>query len=84
MNNKVLVKLYVPTIEKKFDIWIPLNKRVCNVIALCVKAVNEFSRGYYKPEKLPTLYDRETAQAYDVNQTIIETNIRNGTELIMM
>jgi len=84
MNNKVIVKLYVPTIEKKFDIWIPLNKRVCNVIMLCVKAVNEFSRGYYKPDKLPTLYDKETAIPYDVNLTIRETTIRNGTELILM
>lgn len=84
MNNKVLVKLYVPTIEKKFDIWLPLNKRVCNVIMLCVKAVNEFSRGYYKPDKLPILYDKETAVPYDVNLTVRETTIRNGTELILM
>ncbi len=84
MNNKVLVKLYVPTIEKNFDIWIPLNKRVCNVIMLCVKAVNEFSRGYYKPDKLPILYDRETAKPYDVNLIVKDTTIRNGTELILM
>jgi hypothetical protein len=83
-SNKVLVKLYVPTIEKKFDVWIPLNKRVCNVIMLCVKAVNEFSRGYYKPDKLPIIYDRETAEPYDVNLIVRDTTIRNGTELIMM
>ena len=51
---------------------------------LCVKAVNEFSRGYYKPDKLPALYDRETAIPYDVNLTVRETTIRNGTELILM
>ena len=44
--NKILVKLYVPKLEKQFDIWIPLNKRVYNVITLLVKAVNDFSRGY--------------------------------------
>lgn len=84
MNNKVLVKLYVPTIEKSFDIWIPINKRVCNVISLCAKAVNELSRGYYTPEKLPILYDKATAVPYDVNMIVRDTTIRNGTELIMM
>ena len=29
--NKVLIKLYVPTIEKVYDIWIPINKRVYNI-----------------------------------------------------
>jgi len=84
MNNKVLVKLYVPTIEKSFDIWIPINKRICNIISLCVKAVNDFSRGYYKPDKLPILFDKETAIPYDVNLIVKDSTIRNGTELIMM
>ena len=51
---------------------------------LCVKAVNEFSRGYYKPDKLPIIYDKETAKPYDVNLIVRDTTIRNGTELIMM
>lgn len=82
--NKILVKLYVPMIEKQFDIWIPLNKRICNVIKLLVKVIDDFSRGYYKPKKLPTLYDRATAEPYDVNLTVRETSIRNGTELVLI
>ena len=40
--NKVLVKLYVPTVEKEYDIWIPLNRRIYTVIKLIVKAIKEF------------------------------------------
>ena len=82
--NKILVKLYVPSMENEFDVWIPLNKRIYNVITLLVKAVNELSRGYYKPEDLPSLYDKTTAELYDINQTVKESNIRNGTELILI
>ena len=82
--NKVLVRLYVPMMEKQFDIWIPLNKRVYNVINLLTKAIDEFCKGYYKPEKMPVLYNKATAEVYDVNLTVKETTIRNGTELILM
>ena len=41
MNNKVLVKLYVPTLEEQYDIWIPINKKIYNVIELLTKTINE-------------------------------------------
>ena len=44
--NKVLVKLHVPLLEEVYDIWLPLNKKISNVIILLVKAVNEFCGGY--------------------------------------
>ena len=68
--NKVLVKLYVPTIEKEYDIWIPLNRRIYTTIKLIVKAINEFTNGEYNPSKLPVLYDRKTAKPFDINLTI--------------
>ena len=82
--NKILVKLYVPSMELQFDVWIPLNKRIYNVINLLVKAVNELSRGYYKPEEIPSLYDKSTSEMYDLNITVKESTIRNGTELILI
>ena len=82
--NKVLVKLYVPTVEKEYDIWIPLNRRIYTVIKLIVKAINELTNGEYSPAKFPMLYDRKTAKLYDINLTVGETTIRNGTEIILI
>lgn len=82
--NKVLVKLYVPTIEKKYDVWIPLNRRIYTTIKLIVKAINEFTNGEYSPSKLPVLYDRKTAKPFDINLTIGESTIRNGSEIILI
>ena len=82
--NKILVKLYVPTIEQQYDIWLPLNRRIHNVITLLVKMVNEYSGGTYKPKTMPLLFDKLTAQQYDINLTIKESSIRNGTELILI
>lgn len=82
--NKVLVKLYVPMLEEQYEIWIPLNKRIYNVIGLLVKAVNEFSDGYYQPSKMPNLYDKSTAKVYDANLSIRQTAIRNGSEIVLI
>ena len=82
--NKVLIKLYVPKIEEQYDIWLPLNRRIHNVISLLVKIVKEFSGGYYTPKSMPLLYDRLTAKQFDINMTVKEANIRNGTELILI
>lgn len=83
MDN-VLIKLYVPMLEEIYDVWIPSQKRIYNVIVLLVKAINELNNNCYNPKKIPVLYDKITAEMYDVNLKIIETNIRNGTELILV
>ena len=82
--NKVLVKLYVPIIEEQYDILVPVNRRIYNVIKLLTKGINELSSGYYTPSQKPKLYDKITAIAYDENISIRESNIRNGTELILL
>lgn len=82
--NEVLVKLYVPMVDEQYDIWIPLDKKIHTIIKLLVKSVNEFTKGYYTPSKMPYLYDKITAKAFDINLKLIQTEIRNGTELIMI
>ena len=82
--NELLVKLYVPTIDQQYDIWLPINKKIDTIITLLVKAVNEFTKGYYTPSKMPYLYDKVTTNAFDINLRVIDTEIRNGTELIMI
>lgn len=82
--NKVLVKLYVPTIGEEYDIWIPINRRIYTVIKLIVRGINELTNGEYNPTKLPVLYDKKTAKQYDINLIVGETNIRNGTEIILI
>lgn len=84
MNNKVLVKLYVPMLETQYDVWIPINKKIHKVISLLKKAVNEFYGGYYIPTNMPMLYDKITAKMYDLNLIVKDTNIRNGSEIVLL
>ena len=82
--NKVLVRVYVPKLEKNFEMWLPLNKRLCNIVNLLVKTIDDFCKGYNKPEGIPILYNKSTAEEYNLNLLLKDTNIRNGTELILI
>jgi len=37
MNNKVLVELLVPIIEEKYDVFLPVNRKVGEIIKILSK-----------------------------------------------
>ncbi len=84
MKNKVLIELIVPDIDEKFNLYIPINKRIGNIVVLLNKAVKELTNGLYDGNNKTILYNKVTNERYAVNSLVRETNIRNGTVLILM
>lgn len=82
--NKVLVTLIIPKLGYKYDVLIPLNRRVYNVIKLLVEGLEELTHNEYNPSQLPRLYDKISGKCCDINATIGELGITNGTELILI
>ena len=84
MKNKILIKLAVPEIDEEYDIFIPINKRIGNIILLVNKAIIEFSSGEYSLKDSYSLYNKETGQRYDERLLVRETDIRNGANIVLM
>ena len=84
MENKVLVNLYIPFLEKRYEVFIPVNKKIGEIIHLIGKALGDITGGYYVYHQNEKLYSRLNGKEYHLNETIKHTNIRNGTELIFM
>ena len=82
--DKVLVKIYVPALESSYDVWIPANKKIYNVIYLLMKAVNDLNDNCYKPKEMPLLYDKITGECFDINKIVKDTTIRSGTEVVLI
>lgn len=82
--NRVLVKIIFPKIDKQYDVWLPLNKKIYNIINLLIKGVNELNDGIYQTKEIPSLYNKTSGEIYDLNIKIEDTNIKNGTELILI
>lgn len=83
MNNKVLVQIIVPDIEESYDIFIPINKTIGNIIVLISKSIREISN-QNQVKDTSSLFNRQTGEKYDPSQIIKNTNIRNGTQLILI
>lgn len=84
MKNKILIELIVPEIEKTYNVYIPINRRIGNVISLLNKSVYELSNGVYKENNKAGLYNRETGTKYNINYLVRATDIRNGTTLVLL
>lgn len=82
--NRVLVKLYVPLLEKQYDIWIPVNKSIFYIINSFITGINLINKiNYNYNESYPRLYNKSTSDCYDMKKKVIDTDIRNGSELIL-
>ena len=82
--NRVLIRVYIPLLEKKYDVWVPINKKVYEIIINLIKGINPINKIEYDMREIPNLYDKESSEVYDINIRIIDTNIRNGSEVILL
>lgn len=84
MKNKILIQLVVPDIEKTFDVYLPINKRVGNVINLLIKILADVTQGTYHGTNKTCLYNSVTGEKYQVDDLIRNTTIRNGARLVLL
>jgi hypothetical protein len=82
--NKILIKVIVPLVEEKYEVFVPSNKRISLIIKLIVKVVNELTNGYYPLKEDALLINKDTGNLYDVNITVKDAKILNGSEVILI
>ncbi len=83
MEEKVYVTIYAPILEKKIDIFIPISKKIYEIIYMIKLAVPELSFGYYMSHP-PFLYRKIDGNEYDLNSYVYNSEIKNGTKLIIL
>ena len=84
MKNKVLVSLSIPEIDKKYDVYLPINKKIGNIINLLNKSISELTDGELILSTANSLFNETTKEKYESDILLANTNIRNGTELILL
>ena len=84
MNNKLLVELIVPCIEERYEVFIPINRKIFQVAFLLEKALNEMTNGYYPIKENSVIIDAESGNVYDVNITVKESKMINGSKIILL
>ena len=82
-NNKVNVDLIIPSIGERYNLFIPVNKTVGEIIYILNKTIDELTGCFPKNDKLSILNVMEST-IYDPNIELINTGIKNGTILALI
>ena len=83
MKNKVLIKLIVPELAVDYDVFIPVNEVVWKIKEMMLKVVCNLAEINMDTSKDYFLINKETCKIYGNNEIVINTDIRNGAELIL-
>lgn len=83
MENKVLIKLIVPELEMDFDLFIPVNEVIWKVKKMIAKSVSDITNINFIAENY-SLVNKDNSKIYQNNDIVIDTDIRNATELILL
>ena len=84
IENKVLVSVNVPMLEKKYDIYFPVNRKISSVIGMIKSSLQSLSQGIFNMNNDYVLYNEENGEPYDMNILVRESNIRNGSKVILL
>lgn len=84
MKNKVLVELVVPDIDEIYNVYLPVNRRIGNITELLKKSIYEITSGIFSDKTICNLYNVETGEKYSVNALLRDTNIRNGSRIVLL
>lgn len=83
MNFRVYVILEIPILEKKYEMLVPIDRRIHDLVDILKVNIPELKENYYQ-NKTPNLYNKTSGELYDMNQFIKNSNIKTGTRLVLI
>ena len=83
-SNKILLEVYIPLIEKEYDVFIPVSKRIGTIKKLIERGIVDLADDGYIIKDDTNLYSKEKGLIYDVNLKVIDTDLKNGSRVILI
>lgn len=84
MNNKALVEITVPAAAQTYDVYIPLESKMSEVVKMVAAALSDLSDGKYKATEEAILCDAGTGNIFNVNMEVAELGIKTGSRLMLI
>ena len=82
--NKILINVYVPSLEKKYDIFIPINIIGSKAMDIIQNTIVDLSNGHYEIKEKVVLIDSLTCKAVNLNNIVKYSGLRNGSDVILL
>lgn len=82
--DKILVNIYVPAINRNYDVYISSKSKFYDVVDMVKKIVQELSDGNFVASSDSILCDRKTGAIYNINMSSNELSLKNGSRLMLI
>lgn len=82
--EKVIVNVWVPILNTFYDIFIPLETPMYEVLELIKKAVTELSDGRFVANNDTTICQHKDGSILNINMSVYELGIKNGSKLMLI
>lgn len=82
--DKILVEVYIPASNEVYDVFIPLKSKCYEILSLLSKTMTELSKGYFIATENTVLCDRHSGEYLDINMSIDELGLKNGTKIMLL
>ena len=66
MDFRVYITIEIPILNKSYELLVPIDRRIHELIFTLKKNIPELSENYYA-KKIPNLYNKSTGEVYDMN-----------------
>ncbi|WP_195953748.1 methyltransferase [Clostridium saudiense] len=82
--DKVLIDIFLPAINRSFEVYIPLDSKFYEITPLVSKMLSELSNGLFISGEDSILYERKTGNILNINMSARQLNIKNGDNLMLL
>lgn len=82
--HKILVEVYVPALGASWDMFIPEQLRLYEVLEMMKKAVSDLSEGRFQADDSTVICHRESGKIININLSVGELGLRNASKLMLI
>lgn len=83
MDFRVYIIIEAPILEQKYELLVPIDRRIHDLISILKKTIPELNEKYYSKNE-PNLYNKSNGKIYPVNTIIKNSDIKTGTRLVLV
>ena len=83
MNFRVYITLEVPILDTSYELLVPIDRRIHDIIEILRENIKELKENYYQ-NKIPNIFNKSNGELYDMNLIIKDSDIKTGTRLILV
>lgn len=82
--NKIRVEIHIPVAQKVLEVFLPLHLRMGEIIRLVSKMAIDMTGGLFNQSEETVLCNKEDGSILDMNASVLEAGLKNGTKLVLI